>query len=226
MEDAHTDTLRCPYGFAEYCNTVSLNHELRHRLKNIFTTVEAIADQTFRSSSTLADAQQKITNRIQAVSRFHDALCLDDYKNTSLISIMSAILDSYFCDGRGRIMMSCGPILLAPNAGLGIAMTLNELATNSHKYGALSVNSGMVEIQIDAYGDFRHLKISWKESGGPKVVPPERTGFGLTMIEFVFQRQLNGELFVDFQEHGLELTVILPIDKIGQALRSSDLAGC
>jgi two-component sensor histidine kinase len=57
---------------------------------------------------------------------------------------------------------------------------LHELATNAAKYGALSNDSGRVEIHWTVNGEFT---LSWTECGGPDVVPPKRRGFGSTVVK-------------------------------------------
>ena len=66
-------------------------------------------------------------------------------------------------------------------------MVLHELGTNAVKYGALSNETGRVDIAWSAAPDL--LTLNWRESGGPKVVAPQQKGFGSVLI----QRALEGE---------------------------------
>jgi two-component sensor histidine kinase len=72
-------------------------------------------------------------------------------------------------------------VWLSSERSLLLTMALHELATNAVKYGALSNRSGKVGIhwqQTDG-----RLSLVWRESGGPAVRPPEKTGFGSRLLE-------------------------------------------
>ena len=68
------------------------------------------------------------------------------------------------------------------------SLALHELATNAAKYGALSNESGKVEICWTIAGDGRdsRLKFIWEERGGPRVVAPTRRGFGTLLLKATF----------------------------------------
>ena len=51
-----------------------------------------------------------------------------------------------------------------------LALLLQEFATNSTKYGALSATAGRIQIQCANHGET--LVVTWTERGGPEVVPP------------------------------------------------------
>ena len=73
-----------------------------------------------------------------------------------------------------------GPELqLTPKTALAIAMAMHELATNAMKYGAWINKAGKVTVAWTRYtlekgGDRLHLE--WRESGGPPVATPKRSG--------------------------------------------------
>jgi two-component sensor histidine kinase len=73
-------------------------------------------------------------------------------------------------------------VVLQAKPAQDLTMALHELATNAIKYGALSVAGGGVEIRWrrNAEGG---LTLDWRESGGPPVHPPTRSGFGRMVIE-------------------------------------------
>jgi two-component sensor histidine kinase len=61
---------------------------------------------------------------------------------------------------------------------------VHELAVNATKYGALSGDQGRVDVTwtVDARGDADVLELVWRESGGPQVRPPTRSGFGSDLL--------------------------------------------
>ena len=87
-------------------------------------------------------------------------------------------------------------------------MALHELATNSLKYGALSTDKGSVDIGWSHRPDGTGLQLWWHESGGPAVVRPAHSGFGMTLIRDVPQHNLGAEVSLHFHPGGVcwELT--------------------
>jgi two-component sensor histidine kinase len=89
-----------------------------------------------------------------------------------------------------------------------MAMTLHELATNSTKYGALSLPDGVVEVRWsveDALFRFR-----WKDRDGPAVNQPSRTGFGSRMLTRAMAAELGGKATLDYEPDGLRYEVVAP----------------
>ena len=103
------------------------------------------------------------------------------WEGASLDKILSghSILES------NRVTVDGCEILLKPRAAQQFAMIVHELATNALKYGALSSpDDGRISIsgkivKADGSGSFI---FSWKESGGPRVSPPTRKGFGSVIL--------------------------------------------
>jgi two-component sensor histidine kinase len=84
-----------------------------------------------------------------------------------------------------------GPdLLLPPDLPLPLSLVIHELATNTTKYGSLSVNAGTVAIHWQVM-DSRNLE--WKEGGGPVVLTPTRKGFGSVLIERAFPSKADPE---------------------------------
>ena len=99
------------------------------------------------------------------------------------------------------------PTILA-RAATPLALVLHELATNSAKYGALSVPEGSVELTIKD-GDGETLQLHWAERGGPPVKKPQKDGFGSRLVDLSVTGQLGGSWERDFKPDGLvcELTL-------------------
>ena len=96
---------------------------------------------------------------------------------------------------------------------LNLALALHELATNALKYGALSVDGGLVA--FDWSVEERTLVLRWRESGGPPVAPPSRRGFGVRLIEDGVTREVGGRAAIDYRPDGLVCELRLPLsDKI------------
>jgi two-component sensor histidine kinase len=98
-----------------------------------------------------------------------------------------------------------------------LALVFHELATNSMKYGALSVPAGKVSVQW-SLGETSIL-LRWQETGGPEIAgPPAQLGFGSFLLGKAVTAQLDAKLDHLWREEGLQVDVKLPL---GDAFRSS-----
>jgi hypothetical protein len=84
---------------------------------------------------------------------------------------------------------------MTSGAVIAIAMTLNELCTNTTKFGALSVPAGRVEIGWTLDPKSQRLHLTWAERNGPAVRAPDKRSFGTRLIE-TLGRQLKGDVQV------------------------------
>lgn len=153
--------------------------ELNHRIKNTLANVQSIARQSLRQSDNLEAFEASFTGRLQALARAHSILSDATWASAPLDQLIDDQIRSGTLDG-DRLRRNGPSVELAPETMLRLALTLHELGTNAAKYGALSVPSG--EVHLD--WSFAHglLTLIWRETGGPPVQPPERSGFGTTLI--------------------------------------------
>lgn len=193
--------------------------ELDHRVKNNLAAVLSIADQTIRSSTSLADFGEAFTGRIRALARMHGVLAQSRWKGANLADLARQSLEAYMV-GNGRRVFIDGPdVLLPARAASPVCMALHELATNAAKYGALSVPSGRVDIRWsladpdpDAPDAPRRVELQWTESGGPPVAEPRRRGFGTELIEGGIAYELHGDVEIAFHPSGLACRMTIPLE--------------
>ncbi len=183
-----------------------LLNELNHRVKNTLAVVQSIAWQTFRHATDTQSASDSFEKRLTALSRAHGLLTNADWSSADLRDIASGQLGEI--GPRARLD---GPtVLLPPQVAVSVALALHELGTNAMKYGALSNDSGTVQISwtID---DLRWLSLRWDESGGPPVTPPSRRGFGSRLIERALALELGGKVNVEYRPSGLVCEIRAPL---------------
>jgi two-component system CheB/CheR fusion protein len=187
--------------------------ELSHRVKNTLATVQAIVNQTLRDKSVGPDVQEAIDARLQAVSLSHDLLVDRDWGGVELEAIARSQLGPYLGE-KPRVRLEGPAVNLSAQSAIPFGLLLHELATNAAKYGALSKANGEVSISWEVIqGDRgRKLKLVWKESGGPKVMPPLKIGFGSYLIEHGVQ---DAEIKRDYRPSGLVCTLEMPIAPAG-----------
>ena len=93
-----------------------------------------------------------------------------------------------------------------------LALLLNEFATNSTKYGALSTVAGQIRIQCANHGET--LVVIWTERGGPEVIPPTgNNGFGELLVRSTIAG-LGGEISRDWQPEGLVIRLSIPRESL------------
>ncbi|WP_184261589.1 sensor histidine kinase [Rhodopseudomonas rhenobacensis] len=187
--------------------------ELHHRIKNTLATVSAIASQSLRNAASTEHAQQAIEGRLLALGRAHDLLLQAQWTSADLGKVVRGATEAF--DNRDAPKFSIdGPdIRMNSAAVIAIAMTLNELCTNTTKFGALSMPAGHVDIAwaLDDAGQRLHL--TWSERGGPPVQPPTRRSFGTRLIE-TLGRQLRGEVTLSYPPEGFGYVIEVPLEAL------------
>jgi PAS domain S-box-containing protein len=191
-----------------------LVNELNHRVKNTLATVQAIAFQTLKGDVPLTEARARFEARLMALSRAHNLLTEQNWGRASLERVVTDATE-HLAGEQSRFEARGDPIWLAPRAALALALALHELGTNAAKHGALSCEEGRIDIRW-TIGDAL-LQLEWKESGGPLVVPPSRSGFGSRLIEKGLEADLGGSARLIFEPDGLRCVIEASLDAIRPA---------
>lgn len=190
--------------------------ELNHRVKNTLATVQSLASQTARGTSTAEAFRATFEGRLIALSHAHDQLTLRHWESADLRNIIAAGAGPYFSAGESRVTAQGGNVTLRPRAALTLAMTFHELTTNAAKYGALSAAGGRIDVSWESNpatpGGPAMLRIEWCERNGPPVKPPKRRGFGSKFIVGSIASELGGTAELDFQPTGLRCRLEIPLD--------------
>jgi PAS domain S-box-containing protein len=183
-----------------------LMREANHRVKNLLGLVQVIARQT--AAGKPEDFVTRFSDRIQALAANQDLLGRSQHQGADLEDLVHTHL-AHIADLVGSRITALGPKLrLNAGAAQAIGLALHELATNAGKYGALSTDTGLVDIGWATTDDT--FTMSWTERNGPPVRPPERKGFGSTVIDSMAGRTLGGEVQLDYPASGLEWRLACP----------------
>jgi PAS domain S-box-containing protein len=178
--------------------------ELNHRVKNILTSVQALAEQTLRTAATPELFATAFTSRLSALSHAHDLLTQEAWTGAKLEDIAQTVLQSWIEDGRAT---ASGPsVRTGSSQALALSMAFHELMTNAMKHGALSVPEGHVSLSWNCNDA---CEIVWVERGGPAVTPPSTEGFGLRVLNRALARQLDGLVEVTFDPEGARCRIQL-----------------
>jgi two-component sensor histidine kinase len=99
---------------------------------------------------------------------------------------------------------------MTSGAVIAIAMTLNELCTNTTKFGALSAPDGRVDIHWTVDPNSQRLHLTWTEKNGPPVRTPDKRSFGTRLIE-TLGKQLKGEVRLTYEPSGFAYSFDVPL---------------
>ena len=169
--------------------------EINHRAKNMLSVVDAIAHQT--ATRNPEDFVERFSERIQALSANQDLLVRNKWNGVDIEDLVRAQL-ALFADLIGSRIAVHGPTLrLRAASAQAIGLAFHELATNAGKYGALSTDTGHVDISWGTDGDT--FIMSWTERGGPPVSAPNRRGFGTIVMKAMTERSVNGTVELDYR---------------------------
>ncbi|KTS34230.1 histidine kinase [Methylobacterium indicum] len=197
-----------------------LARELDHRVKNTLATVQSITNQTLRTASSMAEAQERIGARLKSLASAHDVLTREKWDGATIAEIVVSALAPFTQTGVSRIRTGGPDVRLPPRSALALSMALHELATNAVKYGALSNDAGHVRFDWDIVGGTPgRLWLRWEEFNGPAIASPERQGFGSRLIQRTLATELAGKVEMDFRPTGLVFTAEAPLP---DPLTSSD----
>jgi two-component sensor histidine kinase len=187
--------------------------ELHHRIKNTLATVGAIVSQSLRTATSIGHGQQAIESRLLALGRAHDLLLQAQWSSASLEQIVRSATEPYGSAGEGKFSIQGADLRIVSGAVIALAMTLNELCTNTTKFGALSVPAGRVEIAWTIDPNNARLHLTWTETGGPAVTAPTRRSFGTRLIE-TLGKQLSGTVELTYDSSGFVYALDVPLSSV------------
>jgi two-component sensor histidine kinase len=191
--------------------------EVNHRSKNMLSTIQALA----RRSAPDADGfLSRFENRVRSLAVNQDILVSREWREIPAMALVREQL-AFIDDSPGEIAFSGPDLSLAPRVAEVIGMAIHELATNSLKYGALSVRGGKVDVAWGRRADGTGLNFHWVESGGPSVTEPSASGFGTTLIRDVPQHNLGADVALEYRPEGLQWELNLGESALAKASQAA-----
>lgn len=192
--------------------------EMSHRVKNLLAIASGLTAITSRSTATTLEMARDLTRRLTALGRAHDLVRPvrgTPAKAALLGDLLSVLLAPYDDMGavNGRIRVSVPRMGVGDAATTTLALVVHELATNSLKYGALSVDAGMLDVSCDTpTGD---MVVVWTERGGPPVTEPVGPrGYGSTLVTRAMSGQLGGSIGYHWDTAGLIVSLRMNKDAL------------
>jgi two-component sensor histidine kinase len=172
-----------------------LLQEIHHRVKNNLQIIVSILRlQNNEDDEVLSRKLNETITRINAISLVHEKIYLSDNLarinlKQYMTTLANDVVRSISLDRNPEIVIesNIGEVALKPM--IPIALILNELITNSLKYGLANIENGVIRISINRLKDV--VIMDYSDNG--KWVEPvaNSTGFGHSLID-VFTEQLDG----------------------------------
>jgi two-component sensor histidine kinase len=171
--------------------------EMAHRLKNTLAIVQSVAFQTFGNGTSEASL---FASRLKALADANELLNEKvEEPEADVFRVVKGALQPFHVSP-ARLQIECVHANIPSRQVLSLALALHELATNAVKYGALSSTTGRVLLRLEDAGQV--LKLTWKEQGGPPVVPPPSEGFGTRLL-----RRTGANALLNFEADGLRCSL-------------------
>jgi PAS domain S-box-containing protein len=190
--------------------------ELDHRVKNVLARVGVVAMYTREGSGTIDEFIEALDSRIESMAVAHELLSQGNWMGVRLADLVRHQLAPYATDAN---MAISGPdIALNAAATEALGMVLHELVTNASKYGALSIPEGRVSVSWECRNSDDAtfgLKILWRETCGPSVSAPCKSGYGISLVCELIPHELGGIVDLAFPPEGVSCTIEIPRKQLG-----------
>ena len=192
--------------------------EMSHRVKNLLAIAAGLTAITSRSATSARDMARELTHRLTALGRAHDLvrpLPGHEGKAALLGDLITVLLAPYDDMGAfaGRVRVSVPRMGVGEKSATTLALILHELATNSLKYGALSADSGTLDVSCQS--NETEAVLVWTERGGPPVAAPTgQGGFGSTLVNRAVSAHFGGTISCDWCKDGVVVTLRMNIKRL------------
>jgi two-component sensor histidine kinase len=195
--------------------------ELQHRTRNLLAVVRSIANQTLAASDSLDVFRAKFEDRLGALSRVQGLLSRSDQDPITIEMLVRMELAALGAEEALNRMRLSGPDVPLQNTMVQtLSLALHELATNARKYGALSNESGRLNVEWRVVS-FEHgekrLTLDWMETWVAATSPASdsdaRHGYGRELIERVLPHSLGAITRYELNETSVRCTIDVPLNQ-------------
>ncbi|MDQ0350090.1 sensor histidine kinase [Ancylobacter vacuolatus] len=191
--------------------------EMSHRVKNLLAIASGLTSLTSRSATSVEQMAKELTQRLTALGRAHDLvrpLAANQGKAALLGDLIAVLLAPYEDSGAfsGRVRVAVPRMGIGEQSATTLALAIHELATNSLKYGALSVASGLLDISGTSTDE--EVCMVWTERGGPPVQNKGDEGYGTKLLNRSVTGQLGGSIKTDWSDDGIIVTLTMNAERL------------
>lgn len=190
----------------------TLTREMSHRVKNLFAITSGMIRITARGVNTKEELVEKFSARLQALANANALVRRSfgdgEFEGVSFTELLTRVLKPY---EHAKMTMAGPELSIGEQTTNNLALVFHELATNAAKYGALNGLAGA--LAIDWTADDHVIDLTWTESGGPGVSPPEAAGYGQRLVAATLQ-MMGGQIDYVWRDDGLRAHLQVPLEAL------------
>lgn len=191
--------------------------EINHRVKNSLQLVTSMLNLRAGSQNdpTVYQVLTEASARVSAISRAHDRL----YRSADVTRIEIATYLSEVCNDLTQAIHNCevgfeseGPVLMATDRAIHLALLITELVTNAAKH-AYGESGGDVCVHLAApQGDAISISVHDHGVGLPEEFRPQNShGLGMRLIT-ALTKQMQATLEIPKREKGAWFVLRVPLE--------------
>lgn len=196
--------------------------ELDHRVRNNLAALVALVDVTRRASRNVDEFAETMRSRTQVMATMHSLLAQSKWQSVSLRELLRQLVHN----GTPSHVHFEGPdVDVPPGQAQAVGIIINELSTNSAKYGALHSEEGLTTVMWEARPEkdgIQHVQLSWQETGGPPISETPAPGGGTNLMIGLAKSELRGGIEFTWPREGARHTLRMTLEQMATAqFRSS-----
>lgn len=195
--------------------------ELDHRVRNNLASLLSLVSMMESQGTSRDKFIQATKSRLSAMVTVHDIIAGRGWQTVELDTLLRT-LSEQFESGFGvskRITLSGPSVMVVPAQAQSIGIILQELLTNSRKYGAHSTKNGSVSMKWEVNNVFDkgyNVSIIWEETGGPPTnrLDSDMNGLGMKLIKGFTRFELRGNCAFYFEDTGFKCVLDCLLDSV------------
>ncbi len=184
-----------------------LLQEVNHRVKNNLAAIIGLLYIEKRQHNIASPADFKMVmddliNRVRGMATAHQLLSASEWQPVSLFELVKQTIKNVTCSMPAaefvRVHISPTPLKVVAAQAPNIALIINELATNTIKYGLKGVAEPMIDVSISRDGD--DIIVRFKDNGpgfDEAVIRMEAHNIGLDLVKNMAENALMGSFALE-----------------------------
>ena len=188
--------------------------ELQHRVRNIMSTIHAIAWRTRVSVSSVDEYAERLCGRLMSLARTQSLLTRGANAGVCLRGMLDEEIAAQ-APAAGVYRLQGEDVLLPPKAAEVLSLAIHELASNALRHGALTHEDGQIEVSwhLQVQDGQHWLGLHWCERHAEVQAweLPRQRGLGRAAIEQRVPYELAGSGELRFGPRGLDAWIRFPL---------------
>lgn len=187
--------------------------EHERRTRHLLARVQAIVARMAQDDAAAEDFAAHLQGRLAAMMRGEAAAM-----GATDVDLEMILRDELLACAapEAQVEMDGPAVRLRGRAAEVLTLAFHELATNSVKFGALTLPTGRIEIawRPEHGNSGAQVGLTWTESGVPIVsVAPRHEGFGYELLTRRIPYELGGSGEFSLRPGGLRCAITFPLDR-------------